>query len=885
MGEVYRARDTRLDRDVALKVLPADVANDIARLERFKREAKAVAALSHPNILALYDFETHEGITYAVMELLEGKTLREVIAEGRVAPRKTIEIASQVAQGLAAAHEKGIVHRDLKPDNVFVCADGQVKVLDFGLAKSPPEQSSPGESAADLATVAPETTPGMVVGTAAYMSPEQVRGKHVDHRSDVFSFGVVLYEMLSGRRPFDGGSAVEIMNAVLRDEPSALGELDTGTHYALERIVQRCLEKAPEQRFQSARDLAFALTSSESSSAPSVRATHEAAAVAVPQTPGRRVARAALLLLIGVALGAAFMRFFQPAPVAEPVRIQPLTFSGRDWLPSVSPNGDMIAFVSDRDGTPRIWLKQLVGGGEAALTDGFDGAPRFAPDGASILHTRVDANGSSLYRIGVVGGQGRKIVDDAYEGDWSPDGTQVAFLRATSTSGAQIGIVELRGGASRIVAVNDTLTLYGLRWSPNGRQIVACTAQSTGFSFRSLMLVDVESGAVTTRPTPDGMPTSGSTWAGTKLVFAVAASRLAGEANPAARVVQFDPADGSVKTLFWEQDVVTRAPGSTTVAIVGTGQVAFDQYAWRQNLVEIELGDNGEPASTHTLTRGRSRDRQPAYAPDGRRFLFSSNRGGNLDLWVLDIATGAVRQVTDDAAEDWDPDFTADGKSIVWSSSRSGNLEIWMADADGGNARQVSSDGVDAENPTVTPDLEWIVYASANPSAPGIWRVRPDGTDATCIQSGAFGIAEVSPDGRYAVFMDFDLTRFVTLLRVVEIETGRRTPFVTEAAFHRVAPGFSVGRPRWMPDGKAIAFVGIDDAGRSGIYVQDFAPDANTDHTRRALVGFSDEYHAESFDISPEGRVVVSRMYESRGLMLATGVPGVELERSARGGP
>ncbi|HEU5248676.1 MAG TPA: protein kinase [Thermoanaerobaculia bacterium] len=258
MGEVYRARDRRLDRDVAIKVLPEHLASDPRALERFEREAKAVASLSHPNILAIHDFETHDGIRYAVTELLDGHTLRERLEGGTVTPRKAIEWALQIAQGLAAAHEKGIVHRDLKPENVFVTAGGHVKILDFGLARA--VVPDPAETASTAGTLAEATEPGTVLGTVGYMSPEQVRGKPADTRSDIFAFGALVYEMLTGRRAFQAESAVETMSAILTEEPAEFGaSSERAVPAGLQRIVRRCLEKSPSERFQNARDLGFAI--------------------------------------------------------------------------------------------------------------------------------------------------------------------------------------------------------------------------------------------------------------------------------------------------------------------------------------------------------------------------------------------------------------------------------------------------------------------------------------------------------------------------------------------------------------------------------------------------------------------------------------------------
>src|SRR5437762_12504757 len=265
VGEVYRARDTRLGRDVAVKVLPSTFSADADRLHRFEQEACAAGALNHPNILIVHDVGTHDGAPYVVSELLEGETLRHRISGAAPVQRRVIDSALQIAHGLAAAHEQGIVHRDLKPDNIFITKDGRVKILDFGIAKL--TQAEGTRSQTDIPTRRVNTDPGVVMGTVGYMSPEQVRGQAVDHRSDIFSFGAILYEMLSGRRAFHGESAADTMSAILKEDPPDLSDTNQNISPALERLVNHCLEKSPESRFHSARDLAFALEAISGSSA------------------------------------------------------------------------------------------------------------------------------------------------------------------------------------------------------------------------------------------------------------------------------------------------------------------------------------------------------------------------------------------------------------------------------------------------------------------------------------------------------------------------------------------------------------------------------------------------------------------------------------------
>src|ERR1051326_8837617 len=392
MGEVYLARDTQLGRDVAIKVLPSTYSDDKEGLHRFEQEACAASALNHPNILSIYDVGTHEGAPYVVSELLEGQTLRRRLNGTQLPLRKTIDYALKIAHGLAAAHEKGIVHRDLKPDNLFITNDGRVKILDFGLAKLTGAANAE-LSQTSIPTRRVDTDPGKVMGTVGYMSPEQLKGREVDHRSDIFSFGAILYEMLSGRRAFHGESAAETMSAVLKEDPPDLSETNQRISPALERLVNRCLEKNPQERFHSASDLAFALEALSGSSS----GANQTQTVTVSATTQRWFRRhpiagwivAASILLIGTL--AFILVYFHRAPTAETTEATRFTIPLPEKAvtigpPVISSDGRRLVFrLTTEDGKEFLWLRPLASldaqplpGTEAGIQ------PFWSPDGRSI---------------------------------------------------------------------------------------------------------------------------------------------------------------------------------------------------------------------------------------------------------------------------------------------------------------------------------------------------------------------------------------------------------------------------------------------------------------------------------------------------------------------
>jgi Tol biopolymer transport system component len=387
-----------------------------------------------------------------------------------------------------------------------------------------------------------------------------------------------------------------------------------------------------------------------------------------------------------------------------------------------------------------------------------------------------------------------------------------------------------------------------------------------------LDIIDVVSGELERISLTDWSgPYTGIQWSptGHSIVAGQATDVLAPVAQLPAQIMEYDLRSGRRRGLFWAQvQVPWGAPRFSVLVVLNPDQIIFDEHLVSAQLIEVPMEGALGTKPQRVLTRGQGRDRQPAYSPDGARVLFSSNRSGNVDLWTVDRSTGVLQQLTDDRANDWDPAFTPDGRHILWSSDRSGNMEIWMAAADGSRARQITHDGVDAENPTMTPDLQWIVYASANDRGLGVWKIRSDGSDATHLLETAGVVPEVSPDGRYALFVRNIGQLYLT--RAVDIETGEIVDFGTQITAPARARNITFGRARWMPSGKAIIYVGQDEADRTGIYLQDFVPGTNTSASRRPVAGFTADFDVESLGLSPDGKnVVISAHYVRRSLKLA----------------
>ncbi len=747
MGEVYRARDGRLGRDVAVKVLTADSSSDPERLRRFEDEARATGALNHPNLLAVFDTGEQEGRPFIVFELLEGVTLRQRLRHGALAVSKALDYAIQIARGLAAAHEKEIVHRDLKPENLFVTKDGRLKILDFGLAKlsDPAEQGRKLEEAGTRTA----TAPGLILGTVGYMSPEQVRGKPADARSDLFALGTILYEMLSGRRAFEGATATDALSAILSRDPPEITTSTSPLPAGLERVVRRCLEKDPEQRLQSARDVAFALEA--------LSGSRPGTDLGVAVRPRRRRLLAGAAVVVTVVGLAAAVWLARRTPNLPP-RVVPLTtMRGVEGWPSFSPDGEQVAFVwgGEKSDNMDIYLT-MVGSPEVRrLTSdpAVELAPSWSPDGRQIAFLRGRFEGTSLYPGGFatiylvspLGGSARKLSDfPAANGEptsWSPDGRWLAAASSVSTERRLDGLylVPVQGGEPRRLALpNADDGIYGPAFSPDGRQLAYKPCFGTSCS---LDVVDLDADYMPKGPPrhliqPTSLLGTGHAWTrdGKSLVYALGFELwrvwIAGN-RPPERI-----------------ELVAGLQAALPATVASRDRLAFARGAVEVDIYRFEAGRPSEPVVASSLTP----DQSPDFSPDGRRLAFESERSAaGYEIWLAEADGSNPVQLTHGPGQyQGGPRWSPDGRQIAFSSqSADGHWDVWTIDADGGTPRRLTQDAGDEIARSWSRDGHFV-YFDAGPDA---WRISATGGPAERVTHGGGCCVRESVDGKTLFYM------------------------------------------------------------------------------------------------------------------------------------
>ena len=860
MAEVYRARDTRLGRDVAIKVVSEELARDGTLLERFEREAKLAASLTHPNVVALHDVGLHDGKPYFVTELLQGETLRERLTQGPIPLATALEWAAAMAQGLAAAHARGIVHRDLKPENVFITQDGHVKLIDFGIAKLAEEARDAAPHAMLDETLSPSgsrTGTGMVLGTPGYMSPEQVRGDPVDARTDLYSLGTVLYEMLAGHRAFPAKSFVESGYAILHTEPEPL---PTTIPPALVQVVQRCLEKDPTRRFQSARDLAFHLEvlRAPSGSGPPTVTEPKVAAQPVPSRrwawppAAGRAGLAIALVVLAVAVVQLTVRGRRPTAGTK-LRLSQVTFAeGVESSPAWSGDGTSLAYSADVGNLRQIFSKILATGEEKRLTNSaFDDIqPASSPEGRTILFARSRKAGQRLepgdvfgvyddgdiWAIDVASGKETRLVENAFNPAYSPDGRRIA-VDASWAGPRQIWIVDAQGHNPQQITsdVSEAVAHVRPRWSPDGRRIVFQNIERTKFDVR---VVDVTSKALVWI-TNDLYQDIDPVW------------------SPSGRFVYFSSYRSGGLNLWRTEigrdgdpagppeQVTTGAGEDVQAALSADGKkLAFatlkqNADLWKLPVVPETGRAAGEPQEVVATTREDSRG---AWSPDGKWIAFNSDRSGDMNIWLYSLVDGSTRQLTRGPGGDFQPTWSPDGQWIVFFSSRSGNADIWKVEVSSGKLAQLTKAPSIDINPFFSPDGQLIAYQSDQGGRLEIWLMSASGGEAhelTRLGSGGHFL-RFSRDGRDIVFRcptcggkgqtmrvpvgggdpqplgeqagGSHISFSPDFSKIMDV-TGHKTLWVSplaggapERVFEFTDPRIRIDYPVWSPDGRFVLF-------------------------------------------------------------------------------
>jgi len=702
MGEVYRARDPILKRDVAIKVLPSVVSQHPERLRRFEQEAQAAAALNHPNILAVYHFGVFEGAPYLVSELLIGETLRQQLERGPLPVRKAIDTAVQIAHGMAAAHERGIVHRDLKPENLFVTRDGRVKILDFGLAKLTQPQA---DSDAPGPTMTHATEPGVVMGTAGYMSPEQVRGRTVDHRADIFAFGAILYEMLAGKRAFHRSTSADTMAAILNEDPPGISQIVQSTPPGLQRVVHRCLEKSPEQRFQSASDLAFALEALSESGISS------GATMSAPgrRWPRRPIAWAAGAVVILVALAAVlYLHWKSRSDRTRPtVAHSQVTFLGNAYDPAISPDGKSVVYVTKPPGeNMKLMVQDLSGGPSLELMHApLLQHPTWAPDGSELLLTAITGGQSlGIFVVSHLGGAPRRVGWGAYS-CWLPGGTQIVASNENEDQG--IFLVDIANGGRKVIPAPAYKTLVGLTCSTKSGRLLILTESGGRYSIWSMKsdgseqrkLVEAESGTTL----------QSAKWA--PVGEAVYYFQKGGDTT---KLMRFSLSGDSQRSSVLLSGLETG--GDFTLSDDGS-QLAYTRDLVYSNLWSVDLpgtGSSVQPRAT-PLTSGTLSYGDPAISPDNRLVAFTRGSDVKGDVYKMALDSGQPVQLTSfGVARTWSPAWSPDGREIAFVSNQSGSERVWVVNSSGGTPRVLDRTNASNTNDYVTwSPNPYVVYAAS----------------------------------------------------------------------------------------------------------------------------------------------------------------------------
>ena len=797
MGEVYRARDTKLGRDVAIKVLPEEFARDRQRLDRFEREARLLAQLNHSNVATLHGLEEHDGQKFLIMEFVEGETLAERIAKGPIPIDEALSLFVQITAGLEAAHEKGIVHRDLKPANIKITHSGVVKILDFGLAKAldaaPPSMAG-AEELSDLPTRTRETQLGVIQGTAPYMSPEQARGTPTGKRGDVWSFGCILFEMLTGVRAFRSDTVSETLALVLEHEPE-WDLLPNNMPARLQALCRRCLEKSVDRRFGSITETRAALEQIRSR----------------PPAPSRIVvATISAVLVVALGLfavstwrqgdsrGSSAPRFVRP--------VQLTSSMGIEDYPSWSPDGRTIAYAATQEGLLGnwdLWVLQVDSGQTANRTAddlGDARSPAWSPDG-SLIAFWSDRDGGGCFVMPSIGGVARRVgaANQSRFGNpqWSSDGRQLACLSRDETLGRIVEIVDLASREStRVKLPGIRASRYDLSWSRDGRFFAYIDTDMLGNSGAQLRVLRVADG-VTFPITGEETSAWSPSWSKDSAHLYFVSNRtgsmdwwrqqLSEDGRPVG--------EPQALTAGLELRHASLSPNGDRVVYSKGKRIA---NLWRVPILADRAATWND---AEQVTFDQAMIEAVDISPDGERALVSSDRGGNHDIWIKEIENAGWAQVTTDRADDFAPRWSPDGREVAFFSLRSGNRDIWIQPLEGGPARAITTHPASDFWPSWSPDGTRVVFHShrADPSVQIFIAPATGGDPYPITGDGIRSQANWSPDGKHMIFLLWDDMR-VSRYWMMPAEGGEAELLTGPASF-----------ARFSRDGERLLYVGNEE--------------------------------------------------------------------------
>jgi len=875
MGVVYRALDEELQRKVALKFLHTELTSDKSRILRFKQEARAASALNHPNILTVFAIGEIDGRYYISTELVEGETLRELMKSRQLSLSQILSVASQISSALASAHAAGIMHRDIKPENIMLRPDGYLKVLDFGIAKL----IEPSISDSELSTLI-NTEQGTIIGTIQYMSPEQARGLAVDARTDVWSLGVVLFEMLAGHPPFEGNTKSDVMVAILEREPPPLVNVKGGTFDGIQSIVMKALRKDRQERYQSAYELLSDLRQFEQSEASayleipllsnvnrhlvaetarqrakatddpvSIRPAFSAESI-VSEIKQHKLRVGAVLTVVALVLTSAsfgVLRYIERSKSAEQLQtmsMSRLTTSGKARGAAISPDGKYVAYVKDDDGRRSLWLRQVGTTSDIQISSQIDaGGLIFSPDGAYLYYVNFFGD---LSRMHVLGGAGNLLLKGVNSSiAFSPDGKRFAFLRAIAgTERMSLLVANADGTGERLLASRTHPESFdrAVAWSPDGKAI-ACGVTNTDAqgTYMSVVQVQVESGQTEAITTERWLEVSDLTWlsdgSGLFVVVAEQGSLLL------QKIWKISYPNGGARRLTNDLGTyygLSMTADSKTLVTIEEGRAA-----------NIWVTRDGESATARQVTPRTGKYLGVSWTPDGR-LVYSSDASGNWDIWTKGTSEGDERQLTSNQNGNILPSVSPDGRYVLFTSNRSGNINIWRMDIDGGNARQLTDGNYDYAS-SCSPDGQWVVYVHKASGRQSVWKVSINGGQPVQLTTDDSESPVFSPDGKL-IACSYGNNRVAIIpadggqpLKTFDIPT----PFIIE-------PGF-----QWTPDGRALTYVETR-GGVSNIWSQPVVggpPKQLTDFK-------SDEIF--SFALSRDGQFAMSRGQETGDVVLIT---------------